>query len=195
MRDVRRIKGLAAALLALALVSAACGSNNNKNESTATTTAAEKPTEGGDLVIGAEQEPDCADWIASCAGSTWGVYVMQTHTMPQAFTSDGSTFKATNVLDGDPKVDTNPQKITYKINSKAVWDDGQPITSHDFKYTWDQIVNGKDIYTKVGYEKISSVDDSGSSVHLVSTRCPTVIQRVSPLYVSSTRSLAWIERY
>jgi len=145
--------------LALALVSAACGNDKNDNESTTATTAAgEKPTEGGDLVIGAEQEPDCADWIASCAGSTWGVYVMQTHTMPQAFSSDGSTFKPTLVMDGEPKVETNPQKITYKISQKAVWDDGQPIISQDFKYTWDQIVNGKDIYSKVGYEKIASVD-------------------------------------
>jgi len=147
--------------LALALLSAACGNDKKDNEgSSDTTTAAEKPTEGGDLVIGAEQEPDCADWISSCAGSTWGVYTMEVETMPQAFTSDGSTFKATSVLDGDPKVEDNPEKITYKINPKAVWDDGQPITSHDFKYTWDQIVNGKDIYSKVGYEKIGSVDDS-----------------------------------
>ena len=33
-------------------------------------------------------------------------------------------------------------RITYKINPKAVWSDGTPITSTDFKYTWDHIVNG-----------------------------------------------------
>ena len=160
MRDVRRIKGLAAALLALALVSAACGNDNKKNESSTNTTAAgEKPTEGGDLVLGAEQEPDCADWIATCAQSSWGSYTMQIATMPQAFISDGSTFKATPLLDGDPKVDTNPQTVTYKISSKAVWDDGQPITSHDFKYTFDQIMSGKDILSTVGYEKIDKVEE------------------------------------
>ena len=40
---------------------------------------------GGEIVIGAEQEPDCADWIASCAGSSWGVFTMQEQTMPRVF--------------------------------------------------------------------------------------------------------------
>jgi len=170
VRDVKRIKALLAALLALALVAGACGSDDDKDESStsATTVAGETPKEGGDLVIGAEQEPDCADWISSCAAATWGVYTMQIHTMPNAFSSDGSSFKPTALLDGEPKVETNPQKITYKLNPKAVWDDGQPITSTDFKYTWEQIMApGADVYTTVGYDKIASVDDSDPKTAVV----------------------------
>ena len=37
------------------------------------------------------------------------------------------------------------EKITYKLNPKAVWSDGQPITSTDMKYTWQQIVGGQKI--------------------------------------------------
>ncbi|MGO2111620.1 MAG: hypothetical protein ACTH31_08410, partial [Pseudoclavibacter sp.] len=44
-----------------------------------------EPAEGGEIVIGAEQEPDCTDWIASCAGSVWGSYIMQSQTIPAAF--------------------------------------------------------------------------------------------------------------
>jgi len=41
-----------------------------------------------------------------------------------------------------------------------VWSDGTPITSADYKYTWEQITNGEDIYDKTGYDQIASVDDS-----------------------------------
>ena len=59
------------------------------------------------------------------------------------------------------------QTVTYKINPKAVWSDGEPITSTDFKYTWDQIVNGKDIYDPTGYTQIESVDDTNPKVAVV----------------------------
>ena len=32
--------------------------------------------DGGEIVIGAEQEPDCADWLGTCSGSIWGNYTM-----------------------------------------------------------------------------------------------------------------------
>ena len=36
-----------------------------------------------------------------------------------------------------------------------MWNDSQPITSTDFKYTWDQIANGTDVYDKTGYTNIA----------------------------------------
>jgi ABC-type transport system substrate-binding protein len=50
--------------------------------------------------------------------------------------------------------------VTYRIAEEAVWNDGEPITSSDFRYTWEQIANGSDIYDKTGYQDIESVDDS-----------------------------------
>ena len=39
---------------------------------------------------------------------------------------------------GEPTSQTTngKQVITYKINPKAVWTDGQPITAKDFEFTW-----------------------------------------------------------
>ena len=162
MRDIRGMKALTAALLAMLMVSAACGSSKKNNSSTSNTTAAANVKQGGDLVFGAEQEADCLDWIGSCAGAAWGVYTIQTLTMPRAMDfTDKAEYVHSVLLTGEPKLETSPaQKVTYNINPKAVWDDGQPITSHDFKYTWDQIANGKDIYDTTGYALISGVDDS-----------------------------------
>src|SRR5205823_4540541 len=99
---------------------------------------------------------------------------VQTLTMPRAldWNNDG-TFSPSPVLDGDPKLEPGPpMKVTYKINDKAKWDDGQPITSTDFKYTWDQVANGKDIYDKSGYEKIQGVDDSDPHTAVVTFKDP-----------------------
>lgn len=155
-------------LVVTALVAAACGSssdNKKGNASGATsTTAAENVKKGGDLVFGAEQEPDTMDWIDANAGSSWGIYTMGALTMPRPFdfgNDNNGKYTITPLLAGEPDLVTSPkQKVTYKINPKAVWSDGQPITADDFKYTWDQIVNGKDIYDKTGYEKIESVEST-----------------------------------
>ena len=170
---------LIAAALSLTLVAAACGSDSDGTASettkaadasastaattaAATTAAAGRP--GGTLNIGAEQEPDCADWIGSCGGSSWGFWMMNVGTMPRAFTvvKEGENWvpKASDVLAGEPTLATSPkQTVTYKISPKAVWSTGDPITSEDFKYTWDQIAgpNAKDIYDPTGYNLIESV--------------------------------------
>jgi peptide/nickel transport system substrate-binding protein len=157
----RRSAALLTLLAALSLVAAACGKSSNKATST-TTSSTEKAVKGGTLVLGAEQEPDCADWIASCAGASWGTYMLGAQTMPRAFdlTPDAKSVPS-SLLTGDPTLDQGPpMKITYHINPKAVWSDGSPITSTDFKYTWQQITTGNDIYDKTGYKDIQTVDDS-----------------------------------
>jgi peptide/nickel transport system substrate-binding protein len=160
-------------LAALSLIAAACG-NDDKGDGAATTTTADKAVKGGTLVLGAEQEPDCADWISSCAGASWGTYTMGAQTMPRSFdlTPDGKQ-KPSSLLAGEPKLEEGPpQKITYKLNAKAVWSDGEPITSSDYKYTWDQIKNGSDIYDKTGYKDIVSVDDSDPKTVVVTFSTP-----------------------
>lgn len=167
----RRSAKLLALLAVFTLIAGACGDSGDDDDDGAsgTTTTTEQAIKGGTLVLGAEQEPDCADWISSCAGASWGTYTMGAHTMPRSFnlTPDGKQ-EPSILLDGEPKLEEGPpQKITYKINPKAVWSDGTPITSSDFKYTWDQIKNGSDIYDKTGYKDIQSVDDSDPKTAVV----------------------------
>jgi peptide/nickel transport system substrate-binding protein len=172
VQRMRRTYLVVVPILAVLIVGAACGSDNKKSAKSSSTS--EPAVKGGTLVLGAEQEPDCADWIASCAGATWGVYTMSQHTMPRVFNikPDGNAV-ASDLVTGEPVLETGPpQKVTYKINPSAVWSDGQPITSTDFKYTWDQIANGSDIYDKTGYERIESVDDSDKATAVVTFKQP-----------------------
>ena len=180
MRRQRRTLRLVSLVFCIGLLAAACGSSSNKGSSSnaggSSSSSAEVP-KGGTLVIGAEQEPDCLDWISSCAASSWGYWMVAVNTMPRTYdliNDNGKyTYKITNLLAGEPKLETSPkQVVTYTINDKAVWSDGQPITSTDFKYTWDQIANGTDVYDKTGYSQIESVDDSNPKVAVVTYSQP-----------------------
>jgi peptide/nickel transport system substrate-binding protein len=166
-----RARGLILGAASLALIAGACGSSKKNTSGTPTPSAAVK--QGGDIVLGAEQEPDTMDWISSNAGAAWGVYTVETNTMPRAYDYTDSGYKPSVLLTGEADLATSPsQKATYHINPKAVWDDGQPITSHDLKYTWDQIAHGKDIYDTTGYVNVASVDDTDPHTAVVTFSQP-----------------------
>ena len=160
-----------AALTAAALVGslAACSSSGTTPEPSDVAVV-----DGGELVIGAEQEPDCADWIATCGGSIWGTYVMQIPTMPSVFQTrlvdDDWQPVPSDLVTGEPETtvaDDGTQTITYSINPDAVWSDGEPITSADFAYTALQIRDGDDIFDKTGYDRIMAVDSSDPATAVV----------------------------
>ncbi len=167
MKRTRRMLGLSAVLM-LSLVAAACGSDSDTEAATETTAGGEAATTvagkaGGEITVGAEQEPDCADWIGSCAGASWGVWTMQANTIPRAYDivadGEGWKYEPSVLLAGEAELKTSPkQVVTYKLNPDAKWSTGDPITCADMKYTWEQITTGKDIYDTSGYADIESID-------------------------------------
>lgn len=151
--------------LLLALLAAACGSDDDTGGGAQTPTTVQDAPAGGTLAIGAEQEGDCADWMGTCGGTSWFFWSIGALTMPRAYSvekaGNGWTAKATSLLTGDATLTTSPkQVVTYRINPQAKWSDGTPITSKDFRFTWEQVARGSDIYDRTGYDKIESVDDS-----------------------------------
>jgi peptide/nickel transport system substrate-binding protein len=162
VRRQRRGLKLLALILGLSLVAAACGDDDD-DEGAAEPETEEEVPQGGDLVLGAEQEPECADWMGSCGGSSWGFWTMGANTMPRAFdiVQDGDqwVYQASSLLEGEPELVTEPEQVvTYQISDEAVWSDETPITCADFVYTWDQVANGEEIYDRTGFRNIGSVD-------------------------------------
>ena len=81
-----RSRGVVLAIVATALIAVSCSSSSKSTTTGGTTaTSAAAVKQGGSLVFGAEQEPDCMDWIGSCAGAAWGVYTVETNIMPRAY--------------------------------------------------------------------------------------------------------------
>ncbi len=135
MRTKRKWLRLLASVTVVALVAAACGGDDDDDSGgdTATTEAVDVP-EGGTLVIGAEQEPDCVAWILTCSGSSWGYWMMGVTTMPRSYDTvkDGDEWVAVPnpLLTGEAEVDeSDPEKpvVTYSLNPDAVWSDGTAI--------------------------------------------------------------------
>ena len=172
----RRLVHAAAAIIAtLAVVSvSACSTTSAPPSDTPNTTV----TEGGELVIGAEQEPDCADWIATCGGSIWGTYIMQIPTMPAVFETrlvdDVWSPVASDLMSEEPEAVMQGEKqvITYRLNPEAVWSDGTPITSADLSYTALQIRDGDDIFDKTGYTGIESIETPDPQTAIVTLSGP-----------------------
>jgi len=76
----------------------------------------------------------------------------------------------TDVVTSAAVVKSNPQTVVYKINPKATWSDGTPISAADFIYNW-QAQSGSPKYKDVGgkaflpagtagYNQITSVTSS-----------------------------------
>ena len=169
-------RGLIAALTVVALVGSltACSSSGTTPEPSEVAVV-----DGGEIVIGAEQEPDCADWIATCGGSIWGTYIMQIPTLPGVFQTrqvdDEWVPVPSDLVTAEPEVevaDDGTQTITYSINPDAVWSDGEPITSADFEYTALQIRDGDDIFDKTGYDRIASIDATDPATAVVTLSSP-----------------------
>jgi peptide/nickel transport system substrate-binding protein len=173
----KRSVSVIALLAVLAIVLAACGSSSSSKGNDSSTTKAAAPTDNssGTLTVGAEQDAACADWVDQCASSAEGNWMMAYQTMPRVFNyakeADGNwTEVPSPTMASMPVATTNAagqQVVTYTISPNAVWSDGQPISSEDFKYTWDQIAHGKNIYDPTGYDHIASVDATNPKVAVV----------------------------
>jgi peptide/nickel transport system substrate-binding protein len=159
----------------LSLVFVACGGGDDDSNGTSGTTKSSGPAPAaGTLTVGAEQDATCTDWVNTCAASAWGSWMMAYQTMPRVFDyvkqGEDWTEIPSPTMASMPTVTTSAegkQVVTYTISPSAVWSDGEPITSNDIKYTWDQIVNGKKIYDPTGYDKIESIDTTDPKVAVV----------------------------
>jgi peptide/nickel transport system substrate-binding protein len=172
LRTLEKSKFLLILLLVLSLVAVACGDGDDGDGTTQTTEADGEVPEGGTLVIGAEQEGDCLSITLTCGGASWAAWTITNNVIPRAYAVDGEEgdwgYVPTDILAGEAELETDPQQVvTYPINPDAVWSDGTPITSADFRFTWDHIKNGTDIYDRTGYTVIESVDDSDPKTAVV----------------------------
>ncbi|MGH9211648.1 MAG: ABC transporter substrate-binding protein [Acidimicrobiales bacterium] len=163
MRRQRGSRRLLALILGFSLLAAAAACGDDDDDDAAQEPSAEEEVpEGGDLVIGAEQEGECLDYMGSCGGSSWNFWMAGHNTLPTSFEivldGDQWVYEPSILLAGEPELQEDPQVVTYQIADDAVWSDETPITCADYVYTWDQVANGPSIFDRTGYQSIGSVD-------------------------------------
>ena len=94
-------------------------------------------------------------------------------TMPSVFSFDSSARPVLNtdyVTSATVTATTPHQVVTYRINPKAVWTDGKPISEADFAAQW-QALNGTNATylaaSTAGYNQISSVTAGATPTEVV----------------------------
>jgi peptide/nickel transport system substrate-binding protein len=165
LRSVR----LAALLVGLAMVAAACGGGDEGGDTGAT--AEIQP--GGTLNYAADQEPTGFNNRTSKDNGT-SVYNIVINMFPQAFHAQPDfTVKMDDAfLESAEQTSEDPQTIVYKIKQEAVWSDDTPITADDFIYFWEQqngTIKENDVASTTGYDVMESVkgSDNGKTVTVV----------------------------
>jgi len=173
VRLTKRYAALIATGIAGAMVLSACGGSSGGGSSSSSGGTAS----GGRVVYG-EPTPfpeNLFPYIS--AGNSTATNDVIVRVLPSAFNvePDFSVKWDQNVLASEPTLSNSggKQVNVYKINSKAVWSDGKPITADDFALTWkvnhsaDPAQGGCDATLSTnGYANIESVkgSDNGKTV-------------------------------
>ena len=100
--------------------------------------------------------------INTSAASEFVLQEIMNMVWPQAFIVNNKLQPVLNtqLLESAAVTSTNPQTVVYKINPKAVWSDGTPITADDFIYNW-QAQSGNPAYTDVGNQPYDDASTAG----------------------------------
>ena len=100
--------------------------------------------------------------INTSAASEYVLQEIMNVVWPQAFIINAKLQPVMNnqLLESASVTSQSPQTVVYKLNPKAVWSDGTPITADDFIYNW-QAQSGNTAYTDVGGKPYDTASATG----------------------------------
>jgi peptide/nickel transport system substrate-binding protein len=211
MHAPRPATALAALLAtALAITPSACGGGGDKHSTGAT------PAKRGATANGTDINPVPRDKLPDGGTLRWPLVASPPNFNAEEL--DGTSADVANVVgallpslfgfdpEGRPTVNRDyldsaestakdpRQVVTYRINRKAAWDDGTPITEADFAAQWKALSGSNPAYriaSSSGYEQIDTVAAGADDRDVVVTfRRPYADWKAlfSPLYPASTNN-------
>lgn len=125
--------------------------------------SAAKIPNGGTVIFGADQEPGQLNTFLIGGNAFWGSEIVSPTTVPSFRVHPNFAFVPELVSKATIK--NNPFRITYYIQKKARWMDGQPVTAQDYLFTLQTIMNPNyKILSTTGYEDIKSSKVMGKKV-------------------------------
>lgn len=147
MRSLRQLLPLVAVLAALLAVG--CGGGGGQEGGGG--------SEGNNLVVGYDQEPPLLNPFITDAASTSD---MVSGILEKPYEIQPDLTIAPRLAEGEPRiVSEDPFTIEYRLREGLTWSDGEPLTSADARFTYEQIVNpDNQVVTREGYEDIESFE-------------------------------------
>ena len=138
------------ALLAVACVTGMAACSSISSSSTPATASSASVKSGGTITYALDQ--DVAGFnVLNATDNAFVLGQMIDQVWPSVYNILPNLTLAlnTNVVTSVTVTSTNPQTIVYRINPKATWSDGTPISAQDFIYNW-QSQSGNPAYKDVG---------------------------------------------
>ena len=102
--------------------------------------------------------------INTSAASEYVLQEIMNMVWPQAFIVSNKLQPVLNrqLLASASVTSQSPQTVVYKLNPKAMWSDGTPITADDFIYNWEA-QSGNPSYTDLGGQAYDDASTAGYS--------------------------------
>jgi peptide/nickel transport system substrate-binding protein len=118
---------------------------------------ASAPKAGGTVTFAAEQIPPCLNNMLSTCNNTWTSWTVTTAFRGLYIEKPNFTFVPDLAASGTV-ISTKPETLLIKLQPKAVWSDGKPITVKDLVFTWKTIINPKwDIASRSLWDSIKTI--------------------------------------
>jgi peptide/nickel transport system substrate-binding protein len=112
---------------------------------------------GGTAVFGAEQEPPCLSGFLSGCNNTWTFWAVDNLALGSPYIVMPNFTIVPYMAAGPAKITKKPFTLTVRLNKKAKWSDGRPVSADDLIFTWHTIVDPKfDIASRSGWDSITS---------------------------------------
>ncbi|WP_166397086.1 ABC transporter substrate-binding protein [Rubrobacter marinus] len=114
-------------------------------------------SEGNNLVVAYDQEPPSLNPFTSDALATND---MAQAVLDKPYEIQPDLTYAPQLAEGEPRVvSEDPFTIEYTLKEGLTWSDGEPLTSADARFTYEQIMNpDNQIITREGFDKITEFE-------------------------------------
>jgi peptide/nickel transport system substrate-binding protein len=112
------------------------------------------------LDVGLAGEP--ADWNPLAAAPSPALQAVAAAVLPSAFVAgpQGTAVSNGTLLTSVVSTGTAEQTVTYRIDPRATWSDGTPVTAADFVYTW-QAQSGQSRFRDLGGRRFTPSATAG----------------------------------
>ena len=195
-----RSSRMAAAAIAVTLLVAACtasGASRQARQTDVNPHDSAALRDGGQLRLAADQLPDNWNYY-ELDGPTGDGYRMISTVLPTlwAQNADGTVRINKDFLESAELVSHEPQVIVFRLNPKARWSTGEPLSWEDFKAQVDALSGARNDYkvaSTTGYEDIARVERGSTDreVRITFKRKFAEWQTIfSPLYPASLYATA-----
>jgi peptide/nickel transport system substrate-binding protein len=188
-RTPRALLAVAVTVTASALLLSACGGSAGSSAPPPTKQigqndinplARDQVKDGGVLQWGVQAYPANFNMLAIDASSGDIPPVIQSfEPTPAIADAAGNWNPDPDYVESFKLVSSDPQKVEYKLNPKAKWSDGTPITWEDYKSEW-QALNGKNTafqpLSTAGYASISTIDKGADDYAFTVTYSPKLAE-------------------